>query len=116
MAEERMRADRLNERVDALPPISTRAEADRRVAEVRADKAETAIAAEHARADALRTAIDELKAGQALMADIHARELAVAQHDAQAGQQAAAALRQADAERQARGLAGAAPRAAWRGR
>jgi hypothetical protein len=103
MADERMRADRLNERVDALSADLTRAEADRRVAEVRADKAETAIAAEHARADALRTAIDELKAGQALMADIHARDLAVAQHDAQAGQQAAAVLRQAEAARKARG-------------
>jgi hypothetical protein len=56
------------------------------------------------RVDELRATIDELKAGQALMTDIHARELAVAQHDAQAGQQAAVELRQAEAERKARGL------------
>jgi hypothetical protein len=34
--------------------------------------------AERAEAEALRTAIDELKAGQALMIGMHARELAVA--------------------------------------
>jgi hypothetical protein len=79
-----------------------------------AAQAEAAIAEERQMAEALRTAIDELKAGQTLMVDIHARELAVAQHDAQAGQQAAAALRQADAERKARGLV-ARLRAAWRG-
>jgi hypothetical protein len=48
------------------------------------------------------------------MADIHARDLAVAQHDAQAGQQAAAVLRQAEAERKARGRLRRAW-AAWRG-
>jgi hypothetical protein len=62
----------------------------------------------------LGAAIDELKAGQTLMAEMHARELAVAQHDAQAGQQAAAELRQAEAERWARGLV-ARLRAVWRG-
>ena len=45
---------------------------------------------------------------------MHARELAVAQHDALAAQQAAAELRQAEAERKARGLV-ARLRAAWRG-
>ncbi len=43
--------------------------------------------------------IDELKAEQAMMAEMHARELAVAQHDALAAQQAAAELRQADEAR-----------------
>ena len=81
----------MNERVDTLSADVARAEkqpgsaeADRRVAEVRADKAETAIAAERDRAEALRTAIDELKAVQALMKDV------------QAEQQAAAVLRQAE--------------------
>ena len=48
------------------------------------------------------------------MIDMHARELAVARHDALAAQQAAAELRQAEAERKARGLV-ARLRAAWRG-
>ena len=120
MAVERMRADRLNERVDALSADVVRAEkqadaaeAAHRVVAVKADTAETAIAAERARADALRTAIDELKAGQALMKDVHARELAEAQHDTQAAQQGAAVLRLAEAERKARGLV-ARFRAAWR--
>jgi hypothetical protein len=63
----------------------------------------------------LRTSIEELKAGEALMIDMHARELAVARHDALAAQQAAAELRQADAERRARGR-WARLKAAWRGR
>ena len=62
----------------------------------------------------LRTTIDELKAGQALMTSMHARELTVAQHDARAGQQAAAELRQAEATRKVRGLV-ARLRAAWGG-
>ena len=62
----------------------------------------------------LSTSIDELKAGQALMIDMHARELAASQHDAETAQQAAAELRQAEAERKARGLV-ARLRGAWRG-
>jgi hypothetical protein len=62
-------------------------------------------------AETLQVAIDELKAGQAMMQDMHASELAVAQHDAQAGQQAAAELRRAEAERKARGRL----RRAWDG-
>jgi hypothetical protein len=69
---------------------------------------------ERARADALRSTIDELKAGQALMVDIHARELAVTRQDAQAIQEWAADLRQAQTERKARGACGAV-RAALRG-
>ena len=60
------------------------------VALQRADRAEAVIAEERQQVDALRTTIDELKAGQALMTDLHARELVVAQHDALAAQQAAA--------------------------
>ena len=111
----------MNERVDALSADVVRAEkqadaaeAAHRVVAVRADTAETAIAAERARADALRTAIDELKAGQALMVDIHARELAVTRQDALAIQEWAAELRRAETARKARGLV-ARLRAAWRG-
>jgi hypothetical protein len=65
-------------------------------------------------AEALQASVDELKVGQAMMQDMHASELAAAQHDAQAGQQAAAELRRAEAERKARGR-WARLRAAWRG-
>jgi chromosome segregation ATPase len=99
MADERMRADRLNERVDALSADVARAEADRRVAEVRADKAETAIAAERDRADAQRIAID------ALQARLITRQEVVA---------AAEATRRAEDERRARGR-WARLRAAWQG-
>jgi chromosome segregation ATPase len=99
LAGERQRADRLSEQVGALQT------------EIR--QAEARVKAERARADALRTAIDELKAGQAMMTEVHGRELAVAQHDAQTGRQAAAALRQAEVARKAKGLV-ARLRAAWR--
>ena len=49
------------------------------------------------------------------MAEIHARELALAQHDAHAAQQAVGAeLRRAEAEQKARGR-WARLRAVWRG-
>ena len=70
--------------------------------------------AERAHTEALRTTIDELKAGQALMTEMHARELAVARHDALAAQQAAMELRRVEEERRARGLL-ARLRAAWQG-
>ena len=128
LTQERVRADRLSDRVATLQHDLNTARADVVVAERRADAADTdkrvaqarlkqteaAKEAELARADALRTTIDELKAAQALMAEMHARELAVAQHDAQAGQQAAVELRRAEAERKARGR-WARLRAAWRG-
>ena len=69
MADERQRADRSSERVDTLQAEIRQAEAraegtdaDRRAAEARVE-------AERARADALRTTIDELKATQALAGD-----------------------------------------------
>jgi hypothetical protein len=58
-------------------------------------RAEVVLSAERARADALRATIDELKAGQALMMDLHSSGLHAAQHDAVVAQQAAAELRQA---------------------
>jgi len=81
----------------------------------RAERAEAGRDAERVRAEVLRTSIEELKAGEALMIDMHARELAaVARHDALAAQQVATELRQAEAERRARSR-WARLRAAWRG-
>ena len=115
LAEERQRADRLNEQVEALSAEVVRAEKQAEAAVGRAERAEAGRDAERARAEALHTTIDELKAGQALMTEMHARALAVAQHDAQVTQEAAAELRRAgEAERRARGLL-ARLRAAWRG-
>ena len=114
LAEERQRADRLNKQVEALSAEVVRAKKQAEAVVGRTERAEAGRDAERAEADGLRTAIAELKAGQELMIDLHARELAVAQHDAQAGQQAAAELRRAEVERKARGLV-ARLRDAWRG-
>jgi|SRR6478752_4480446 len=116
-------ADRLKERVEALSAEVVRAE--RQAAG--AGRAEAATAGERSRADVLRDRVDglqqdllasqavasELMAGRALMG-MHARELAIAQHDTLAAQQAAAELRQADNARKARGLL-TRLKAAWRG-
>jgi hypothetical protein len=68
--------------------------------------------AERARADALSTTIDKLRAEQAVMLETHARELSGAKHDARAAQQAASEARQAEAAaRKARGRL----RRAWDG-
>jgi hypothetical protein len=100
LAEERHRADLLRDRVDVVQRDldAVRAEAERTT-----ERAERALTGERQRADALRDRLDQAQA-----------ELAVAQHDAQTAQQAAAALRQAEADRKARGLV-ARLRAAWRG-
>ena len=111
VAEERLRADRLNKQVEALSAKVVRAEKQAEAVVGRAERAEADRDAERARADALRTAIDELKAGQAMMIDMHARELAAAQHDAWDAQHSAETLRQAEAERKAR----ARLRRAWDG-
>jgi len=113
LARERQRADRLNKQVETLSAEVVQAKKQAEAVVGRAERSEADRAAERARADALRTTIDELRAGQALMAETHARELAVAQHDARAAQQAAAELRQAEVDRQARGR-WARLRAAWR--
>jgi hypothetical protein len=114
LAEERLRAGRLSEQVEALSAEVVRAEKQAEDVVGRAQRAEAGWDAERARADALHTSIAELKAGQALMIDMHARELAVAKHDALAAQQAAAELRRAEDERRARGR-WARLRAVWRG-
>jgi len=114
LVEERQRADRLNEQVKALTAEVVRAEKQAEAAVGRAERAEVGRDAERAHTEALRTTIDELKAGQALMTEMHARELAVARHDALAAQQAAMELRRVEEERRARGLL-ARLRAAVRG-
>jgi len=98
---------------DALRAADARADAALALANtLAAELADAGVRADHERqrADALHTglataetAITELRAG-----------LAVAEHDAQAALEAAEALRQAEAERKARGLV-ARLRAAWRG-
>ena len=102
LAEERQRVARLNEQVEALSAELVRAEKQAEAVVGQAERAEAGRDAERAHAAALRGTIDELKASQAMLADTHARDLAVAQHDAQAAQQAVAELRQADEARKAR--------------
>ncbi len=114
LTEERQRADRLNEQVEALSAEVMRAEKQAEAAIGRAERAEAARDAERALAEALRSTIDELMAGQATMAEMHSRELAVAQHDAHAAKQAVAELRRAEAERKGRDRL-ARVLAAWRG-
>jgi hypothetical protein len=100
--------------VEALSAEVMRAEKQAEAAIGRAERAEAGRDAEGARAEALRSTIDELMAGQPMMAEVHARELAVAQHDAHAAKQAIAELCRAEAERKARGR-WARLGAAWRG-
>ena len=113
LAEERQRVGQLNKQVEALSAEVVRAEKQAEVVVGRAERAEADRNAARAAAEVLRTTIDELRAGQAMMMDMHARELAVAQYDAQAAQQAVAELRQIDEARKARGLV-ARLKAAWR--
>ena len=92
LAEERQRADRLNKQVEALSAEVVGAKKQAEAVVGRAERAEAGRDAERAEADGLRTAIAELKAGQELMIDMHARELAVARQDALAVQEWAAEL------------------------
>jgi len=104
------RADEANRRADASNADcrAAIALADQSVslladAAARADRAEQAVAGERSRADALRDRVDDLNA-----------TLADARGELAAAQEAAEALRQAEAERRARGR-WARLRAAWRG-
>jgi chromosome segregation ATPase len=116
LAEERQRAHRLSERVDTLQTEIRQAEARAEATNADRRAAEARVEAERARAEALRSTIDELKAGQARMTEMHARELVAAQLDAQAAQQVAAELRLAEREdgRKPRGRLRRVL-AAWRG-
>ena len=108
LARERQRADRLNKQVETLSDEVVQAKKQAEAVVGRAERAEADRDAERTRADALHTTIDELKAGQAAVQDMHTRELAVAQHDARAAQQAAAELRQAEADPEGEGALGEA--------
>jgi hypothetical protein len=72
---------------DTVALVRERAEA----ADARADAAEADRRA--ARSNALRTTIDEMRAGQGLMQDMHARELEAAHQQARQAQEAADKLR-----------------------
>ena len=111
---ERQRADRLNKQVEALSAEVVGAKKQAEAVVGRAERVEEGRDAERAEADGLRTTIAELKAGQELMIDMHTRELAAAQQGVRDAQHSAETLRQAEAERKARGLV-ARLRAAWRG-
>ena len=83
LAEAGQQADRLKEQVEALSAEVMRSEKQALAAVGRAERAEADRDAERARAEVLRTVIDELKAEQ--MTEMHARKLAVARHDAPGG-------------------------------
>ena len=112
---ERQRVERLKKQVATLSAEVVQAKKQAEAIVGRAERAEADRAAERTRADALRTTIDELKAGQELTADMHARQLAAAQREAleatRRAQEQAEALRWADEARKARGRL----RRAWDG-
>jgi hypothetical protein len=83
-------------------------------AEAEADRARGVAREALQAAETLRTSVDELKAGQTMMQDMHVRELEQARAAAQLARDAAASVRQADEARKARGR-WARLRAAWRG-
>jgi DNA repair exonuclease SbcCD ATPase subunit len=115
LADERLRADQLGGQVEALSAEVVRAKKQAEAVAGRAERAEADRDAERARAEALRTTIEELKAGQALMTDMHARELAATQDRLERVRDAAEGLRQASQHRAAGGGLVARLRAAWRG-
>ena len=131
--EERQRADALRDRLNTMQEQlsdahaalqasasadarADRTEADRAEERRRADRAEAALAGERQRADVLRdridamlAQIDELRAGQAMVDDLHARERAVAQYDVLAAQR----RRRSCARPRPSGRRGAACAASW---
>jgi hypothetical protein len=86
------RAETAEARMDRALHLLTEVEGVLTKERDRSDRAETAIAGERQRSDALRDRLDHAE-----------RVLAVAQHDAQTAQEAASALRLADEARKARG-------------
>ena len=93
LAEERQRADRLNKQVEALSAKVVQAEKQVETAAGRAEQAEVGRDAERARCRHAAHHHRRAKAGQALMIEMHTRELALARQDILAAQQAAAELR-----------------------
>jgi hypothetical protein len=140
LAEANARVDEANRRADAALGVADRTLAQLSDAVARADRAEAVAASERQRAEMFQTAMDELRAGQALMAETHAENLAEAirqaqdaaedmirrrverlEHDrptsvaiADEAVRAAEQLRQAEIDRKGRGR-WARLRAAWRG-
>jgi hypothetical protein len=134
------RADEANRRADAALAVADRTLAQLSDAVARADRAEAAVESERQRAEMFQTAMDELRAGQTLMTETHAKDLAEAIHQAQDAAEetirqrverlehdratsvaiadeavrAAEQLRQAEIDRKGRGR-WARLRAAWRG-
>ena len=113
----RQRAEVAERRADAERQRADAAEEERRAAETRivaaegrADRAEQAIAGERARADAVRARLDAMQVQ--LAAEAEAADQA--RRHAQAAQDNAEILREADAARKGRGRL-ARLRAAWRG-
>lgn len=94
-------------RADGLATDLTSLGEQLRTAESRTRTAQEATAA-------LGTTVDELRAGQGLMAETHATELAAAQDAARKAEEQAEALRQVEEARKGRGR-WARLRAAWRG-
>jgi hypothetical protein len=118
------RAERVENRVDQAESRADRAEQGRVAAEARADRLDQALTGERARAEALRDRVEGLQAelakaveeGDALTvetAELNA-QARQAQVVAREAQDAAEALRQAEAARRGRGRL-ARLRAAWRG-
>ena len=118
------RADRAENRADRAEARADRAEQAIEAEQNRADRAELALAGERTRADALRDRVEDLQR-QFAEAEAEGNDLTIetaeltaqlkqVREEAQDAAHAAAELRQADAERRARGLL-ARLRAAWRG-
>jgi hypothetical protein len=115
LSQERMRADRAEAEREDLRTKLTDAQVQLAVAKASADQMQTVTQETEERAEVLRreldraqiaqvqaaATIDELRAEQATAIETHARELAVAQHDAVAAQEAAAKAEQGkNAERE----------------
>ena len=125
LADANARADRSEVRADAAEQLAKQTQSEAQDALQRAEVADraddAATVAERATADALRERVNDLQAGQELMMGIHARAQAAAQRDldmaraqATTAHDALKTLRQAEADRKARGLL-ARLRAAVRG-
>lgn len=84
--------------------------ADARIASLKVE-AEAKVAQAREQAEAQRTAIEELRGGQGLLAETHAAELAAAQDAAKKAEEAAESLRQVEEARKGRGRL----RRAWDG-
>ena len=108
------RASRAEALVTSLEADLQAKDSELAVQQLAAEQARNEAQSTHERAETLRAAIDELRAGQGLLAETHDAELAAAQDAARKAEEQAEALRQAEAERKGRGRLRRAW-AAWRG-